>query len=258
MIAAGVGQRGNGTALGRAVQLGHDQARQLHRLVERLHLREHVLAGVAVEHQQHLVRRIVHRLADHAADLLQLVHQVALRRQAAGRVHHHHVHLAGLAGLDRVEGHRRRVAALVGDHLHVVALAPAGQLLARGRAEGVTGGQQHRLLDLVQVASQLADRGGLAGAVHPGDHHHQRVGTVDVDRLLQRGQQLGQDVDQRCLERGSIIDPVTPGALAQLGQQPFGRAIAGVAGQQRILQILVECLVDLAAREDAADLRAGA
>jgi hypothetical protein len=115
------------------------------RVVEGLHLRQRVLAGVAVDDQQHFVRRAVHALADHALDLLQLFHQVQLGRQAAGGIDHDHVHAARLARLHRVEGDRGRVARFLRNHGDVVALAPDHQLLARGGAEGVAGGQQHRL-----------------------------------------------------------------------------------------------------------------
>ena len=55
-LAAGEGDRGDGTPLGGAVELGDDEPGELQRLVERLHLRERVLAGVAVDDEQHLVR----------------------------------------------------------------------------------------------------------------------------------------------------------------------------------------------------------
>ena len=41
-------------ALGRAVELGQDQAGDAERIVEGLDLRQGVLAGVGVEHQQRL------------------------------------------------------------------------------------------------------------------------------------------------------------------------------------------------------------
>ena len=117
---------------------------------------------------------------------------------------------------DLIESHRGRITALVGNHVHLVALAPARQLLARRRPERVARRQQHRLIDLMQMARQLADRRRLAGPVHPGDHHHQRISPVHVDGLLQRRQKLRQDVDQRRLQRCRIVDPVALGPLAQL------------------------------------------
>ena len=72
--------------LGRAVDLGQHDAGALHGFGEVLGLADAVLAGRGVEHEQHFVRRVGNLLADHAANLRQLAHQVRLRLQAAGRV----------------------------------------------------------------------------------------------------------------------------------------------------------------------------
>jgi hypothetical protein len=51
---------------------------------------------------------------------------------------------------------------------------PGFELLDRGGAVGVGGGDHHRQAQLgSQMPSQLADRGGLAGAVD-ADHHDHR------------------------------------------------------------------------------------
>ena len=64
---------------------------QAERGVERAHLRQCVLTGVAIDHQQHLVRRLRVGFGDRALHLLQLFHQVQLCWQAAGGVGNHHV-----------------------------------------------------------------------------------------------------------------------------------------------------------------------
>ena len=73
-------------AFGRAVELGQHDAGALHRIGKVLRLADAVLARRGVEHQQHLVRRVGNLLADHAVNLGQLLHQVLLRLQSAGRV----------------------------------------------------------------------------------------------------------------------------------------------------------------------------
>ncbi len=123
-----------------------------------------------------------------------------LCRQAAGRVGQHDVDVARLGRRDGVEDHRRRIAAVLRDDRDVVALAPCDELLPRRGAKGVAGGQQHRLALRLEVVGQLADRGGLAGAVHAGDHDDEGLVRYDVERLLQGLQQPEQQVGQRLLQ----------------------------------------------------------
>ncbi len=60
---------------------------------------------------------------------------------------------------------------MLGDHRDTVALAPGLQLFDRGGAEGVAGGQHDALALVLQPLGQLADGGGLAGAVD-ADHQN--------------------------------------------------------------------------------------
>ena len=74
----------HGAAAGVAVELGQDHAVELQRLVEGLGAVDRVLAGHAVDDQVDLLR------LDAAVDLLQLLHQLFVDVQPAGRVEHHH------------------------------------------------------------------------------------------------------------------------------------------------------------------------
>ena len=136
-----MGQRDQCTAARGAVELGDDQASELHRIIEGLDLRQHVLAGVAVEHQQHLVGCAIHGFADHPPDLLQLFHQMGLGGQTAGGIDHHDAGAASPSGCDGIEGDCARVAAFLGNHIDLIAAAPLGELLACRRPEGVAGGK---------------------------------------------------------------------------------------------------------------------
>src|SRR5690606_12636733 len=69
-----------------AVELGQHQARDAHCGMELAGLRQCVLALVGIEHQQHLVGSPLIHARQHAADLLQLFHQVRLAVQAPGSV----------------------------------------------------------------------------------------------------------------------------------------------------------------------------
>ena len=71
--------------------------RDLDGLAEELRLPDAVLAGRGVDHEQRLVRRALEAALDHAPDLRQLLHQVRLRVQAAGRVDDDDVAAAGRA-----------------------------------------------------------------------------------------------------------------------------------------------------------------
>ena len=107
------------------------------RLLELLRLADRVLAGVAVEHEQHLVRRAGQLLAHHALDLRELVHQALVGLQAAGGVDDHDVEAARARRLERVERDRRGIAAGLAAHdLDAGALAPrprAARSPRRGR-----------------------------------------------------------------------------------------------------------------------------
>jgi hypothetical protein len=130
------------------------------------------------------------RLADHAADLLQLLHQVQLRRQAAGGVGDDHVAAARRPALTA-----SKVTA-AGSPPSWLTIStgcgrPTRQLLARGGAEGVGRGQQHLLVGAGQVPRELADGGGLAGAVDADDHDHRRRVLRRPQAALQRRSRLG-------------------------------------------------------------------
>ena len=245
-------------ALGGAVELGHDQAGELRRLVEGLDLRQRVLPGVAVDHQQHLVRGGDVGLGHHAADLGQLLHQVLLRWQAAGGVDQHHVLAARAAGAHGVEAHGRRVGALLADDLDLVAVGPHGQLLARRGAEGVGRRQQHAGASVGEMLGQLADAGGLAGAVDAGHHDHGGVVHAHHQRLFQRRQHVRDGVLQQGLDLCRVGGARFLHAAAQVIQQELGRRHAGIGHQQRGFQVFVQRLVDLRAGEDGGDAAPGA
>ena len=109
-------------------------------------------------------------LLDDPLDLAELVHQAGLVLQPAGGVDEHGVDAAVDACLHGVERDARRVAALGAAHdLDADPLAPGGQLVDGGGAEGVGGTEHDGAVLGDQDPGQLADGGGLAGAVD-ADH----------------------------------------------------------------------------------------
>ena len=138
--------RGDGTALGGAVELGDDEAGEAERLVEGLHLAHRVLPGVGVDHEPaSRAARSGIGLGHHALHLADLVHEVQLRGQAPGGVGEHDVDALARAPTGWRRRSPRPSRPFLRDHGHVVARAPFGELLARRGAEGVAGGEQHRL-----------------------------------------------------------------------------------------------------------------
>ena len=158
-----------------------------------------------------------------------------------------------LRGLDGVENHRGGIAAFLGDDRHVVALAPDLQLFARRGAEGVAGGQQHRLALRLEMLGQLADGGGLAGAVDAGQHDDEGLVRGDVERLLQRRQQSSRPSLQRLLELGGFGQLVALDAASQVVEQGLGRIDADIGGDQDGFQFFVQLVIDLAAARTGSD-----
>ena len=145
------------------------------------------------------------RLADHSLDLLQLLHQVRLRRQPARGVDDDDVAAARLAGDDGVEGHRGRIAALLADDLDLVALGPGDELLARGGAEGVGGGEQHLLVD-----RRGGGRACRSLVVLPAPLTPTTIITVGVARSTSIGFSSGASNSVSSSRRAALSSPASP------------------------------------------------
>lgn len=159
-------------------------------------------------------------------------------------------------GADRVEDHRGRVAAFLLHDGHVVAFAPDRQLFARRGTESIARGEQHRLFEALQMLRELADAGRLAGTVHARDHHHERLRAAEYERLLERRQQLDEQVAQRALHLLRVGQAAHPHLFAQRAEQVLGRVDARIGHQQRGFELLVQRVVDLRVHEYAGDARA--
>ena len=214
------------------------------------------------------MRRAGLGLGDHALDLLQLLHQVRLRRQPARGVDEDDVAAARLAGDDGIEAHSGRIAAFLADDLDPAgrpaaagragALGPRQQLLARRGAEGVGGGEQDLLIRVDEVARELADARRLARAVDADDHDHRRRLRADDERPLERLEQLLDAARQQPARRGRVANMRARDAPLQLVEQIDGGLGTGVGLQQRDLEVFVELVADLGADESAGDRPAGA
>ena len=195
-------------------------------------------------------------LGDHPAHLGDLLHQMELGGQAAGRVGEYDIDPARARRGNGVEDHRRGIAALLCHHGDVVALTPAHQLLARGGAEGVAGRQQHALAVGLEVLCQLADRGGLARAIDPRDHDDEgRVGG-HLERPLEWRDDGMQAVGERALELIGGLETLALPARTQAVDQVGGGLDPAIGHQQGGFQLFEEVFVDPAAAEQAGEAAA--
>ena len=204
-----------------------------------------VLSDVGVEHQQHFVRPRIVGLLDYPADLGDFFHQVQLRRQASRGIRQDDIDPARTGGIDGIEHHGGRVAGLLGDHGDAVPFAPGGQLLAGRGAEGVAGGEQDALALALEMLGQLADRGGLAGTVDPGDHDHEGLVAAGIHGLLQWCQQCLQSPGQCGAQLRRRLQLVALDAGLEFGQQPLRGFDTAIRHQQRRLQVVQQLVVDL-------------
>ncbi len=222
------------------------------RLVERLHLGERVLPGIRVEHEQHVVRRAVHGLGGDALHLADLLHEMELRGQPPGGVGDHDVDAARARRAEGVEHDRAGIARSLRDHRHVVARAPGDELLARGRAERVAGGEHHAQALRLEPLRELADRRGLARAVHARHHDDEGLralaprACVPAEREAARSSSLSA-----CLR----LSASSTFFLRRDADELLGRRHAAVGLQQRRFQLLEKRLVDLAPGEELRDRR---
>lgn len=106
--------------------------------LERARLRQTVLSRRCIQHEHTAHIRFRELAVNHAAHLVQLIHQVLLVVQAAGGINNQQIRALCLGGLDAVIDDRRGVSALgVLDNRHTRAFRPDGQLVSRRCTESI-------------------------------------------------------------------------------------------------------------------------
>src|SRR5688500_2520488 len=129
--------------------------------------------------------------------------------------------------------------------------APRHRRLAGSSPERVARVEDHAAALGLQPLGELADRGGLAGAVHTGHHDDERLRAGDFERPLQRREQRGYRLLERLPERFAVLELLFSHRRDQLP----GGGDAAIGLQQRGLELLEQRLVDLAPREELGDRR---
>ena len=219
-----------------------------------LRLLHGVLADGPVEHEQRLVRRIRSPLLDDADDLLELVHEVVARVETARGIDDHDVRVARVCGIDRVERHRRRVAArLSTNELRASALRPQPELIDGARSERVAGRHHDALALGPKLRRELPDERRLARAVHADDendhrlvgrHEHRRVAVPAPERTLDA-------VSQRLEELLLRANLPTLCELLDLGNETHGGRHSEVGLEQQFLELLERPVLDATTGDDA-------
>jgi hypothetical protein len=158
--------------------------------------------------------------------------------QAARGIDNQHVDALGRRLFDAVEHDPGRVAAfLAGDHRSIDALAPDPELLDRGGAERIAGGEQHAIILFLQPMPELADRRRLARAIDADDEDH--VGprkTPHLQRLGDRCEDLFYLFGENRAEAAFVeaLEPLLRDRLAD----PARSLRAKVGGNQRLLDVV--------------------
>ena len=200
-----LGDGADHAALGRAVELGEDQAGEAERVVEGLHLRERVLPGVRVEHEQHLVRRARRAPSPRRASPCGSPPSGAAASAAARRCRRSprrclRARAAPSASNTTAPGSPDSCA-ITGTLLR----SPQATSCSRAAARKVSPAASSTLLpcDCSHFAS-LPIEVVLPEPLTPAIMITKRLARAEIERFLQRREQVGDGVLERALERRAV------------------------------------------------------
>ena len=164
--------------------------------------------------------------------------------QTPCRVDDQHVCLLFLGILNGIEHHGCGVRAFVLMHdVHARAVAPNGKLVDGGGAERICRGNDHLFARFFQSLGDLADRGGLARAVHADDKDHRGRGIQMQPVPL--SDQLGDDLFEHALDLLRLFEAPLLDLVTQTFQDLLGGGNADVCGDEKLLQFVQQILVHL-------------
>ena len=230
-----------------AIELAKNKPADLHRILKTPRLAQCVLAGSGVEHQHHFMRHIGIKFLQHAHDLFQFLHQVALVVQAAGGVGYQNVYSFCTRRLVRVEDYRGAVSTrMLGDDIYVVAIAPGLQLLDGSGAKGVAGRKKHGASFLLEVLGEFADGCSFADTVHANHEYHE--GFARRGRYVQRrfaGREHGaQDFFEGDIQRIRIGKFLALETRREFTKDGSSGLDANIGGQEARFELVQQVLID--------------
>ena len=243
--------------LRRAIELGQHDAGDADRLVEQLRpARSRSGPWSASSTSSTSCGAPGRRRADHALHLLQLLHQVGLRVQAAGGVDDQHVDAARLRRLQRVEDHRAgsraRAPARSPGRRRARPRSAAARSPRRGRCRrrraapcGLRSSRRRASLPIVVV---------LPDAVDADDQDHERLlRAVDVQRPA-TGRDLEHATRAAPDQRLEVAQFVACHALRKPPSDLPGGLDAHVRADQSGLQFVEDGVIDPAARKQVGEI----
>ena len=221
-----------GTAATRVtVELGHDDAVEVHALSKLADDVDDVLTGHGIDYHEDLVgldgRLNVHRL----------LHHLLVDLQAAGGVDDDDVVEMVDRLLDGAPRHGNRVLAVATEHGDGNLVAQRLQLVCRGGAVGVACRKQGAVTLSLQQVGQLGCSSGLAGALQAHEHDHVGCAVLGQDELgLGGAQQLGElvqdDHDHVLRRREGVQDLGGHALLLARGDERLHHAVVDVGLEQ--------------------------
>ena len=165
--------------------------------------------------------------------------------QPSGGVAQHHIHVPCLGRLQSIKQYRAGIRALMLPHdIHAGTARPDLQLVGGRRTERIAGAQQDLFALILQLLGQLADGCGLAHAVDADDQHHGGL-ALQHQRAVTHLQLALQDVPQGVLYLVHPADKAFLHPLPQLGHGISGGVSAYIGQDQRLLQSVVELVVQV-------------
>jgi len=219
-------------ALRRAVELRQHKPGNPRMFNKRFGLREPVLSGRCVEHEQHF--RHWRELLHDSSDLSKLIHETALGLQPPRGIDDRNIVTLVLSALYRLKSNRRGILSLLLrlHNIHARARGPGRELLDGRGTERVGRTHDDLLVEIRQVPRELSDCRRLTDAVHT-HHEHDRGSFGEIERRVVRGQPFFDRVAKHPTHFLHLGDAVPFNVSAELIENRVGDLRSEVGGDER-------------------------